>query len=681
MIRSIAKIKNLSILKVTEEIDFKSINSIDFDDIEIGAGGFGKIYRVLSINGNQSNRYVIKIFTDKNNADHGYDTIEKLHLKLKQRELKSLIPAYIEHPEILGVPFVALKGYDEIEEIAVTAFIMLNLNELGFEDYGSESSDNRSYRGIQLQDKIHIAHQLAIAIDFLHSVKFIHSDIKEAAIWYHPEKKQLALIDFDSGYHFDTQEKPSTLGAIGHWISGGLRNIIGANDGGNDRTVKERLSEEHWILSNALFELMFDVMPYFFLKDSDDITKKRYLKKNKWPEIDQDSAEFLIENKPQYELLIQTLAALKNAGLGDLLENFSNIFNKGYSNKSKRITPSEWSVFLKGLNESLSNVPEIEYFDSEKKEILEKNEEVIVLFKTSKARYVKIDSTYISPILENSSIVICENKENNIVITAFNEIDNIKQNLYINARPRFPQILEFDVDKNIRDTLKPLVLSWKTNDIKLVKITNITGDFEANGTLSIEPRGKTIYNLSAYGFFDEILDQEITVDVIRPRIMRFDWEINLNEGIKNIDLFWETENSSEVEIIPKVGIKESKGLTHIAIEGETLFTIKARGLFTTAEEEVKAYPFPAPVIKQLFVETPKMQINTKIESVDLKSFKKLNVNLNSINAGIPSIQMLELPKFETENSLIKTFDDPDNSTKDFAIHTIFKRIKNVIQQS
>ena len=94
MVRTITKIRDLSILDQGDVNSIKAISSIDFDESEMGAGGFGKIHSVKSINGIQSNTYVIKIFSDKENESHGYDTIEKLHIKLKKNELKNGIPAY-----------------------------------------------------------------------------------------------------------------------------------------------------------------------------------------------------------------------------------------------------------------------------------------------------------------------------------------------------------------------------------------------------------------------------------------------------------------------------------------------------------------------------------------------------------------------------------------------------------
>lgn len=681
MIRSITKISKLSILDVSNDISFNKITLIDFDDNPIGSGGFGKIYNLLSINKEQTDQYVIKIFSDRENEAHGFDTIEKLHNKLKKNQLLTSINPYVEYPELLGLPFVALKGFDEIEEVEITAFIMLNLNKFGFIDYGAENNDNREYRNLPIQDKIFIGHQLAIVIDFMHSIKFIHSDLKEAAIWYNPKKKQLAIIDFDSGYHFDSQKKPSTIGAIGHWISGGLRNIIGSNDGKNDRTIKERLSEEYWILSNALFELFFDVMPYFFLKDSDDITKKNYLNKHKWPQIENNSPFFLKENQAQYNLLITTIETLKNGGLNELFDNFYMVFNKGYNNNSKRITPREWASFLDDLNFRLGNSPKIVDFRGNKTKISEKNEEVVMSYKVVNSRYITIDGLHYSPIIQSETTIICSEKENHILLKAYNTSGETELELFVGAVTRTPKINMFKSSKYIRDTKELVELRWNTEDIKKISITNVEKELVTNGSTFVDPRSKTTYILKAVGFFDETLEKELVIDIILPRIKRFDWEINLNEGIRNVDVFWETEETQEVRIEPKIGIQEPSGLMHIPLRGETILKLTATGIFESISQEIVAYPFPAPIIKQLFVETPKMEISTRIESIDLKSFKGLEIPIQNLNSGISFFDTLELPKFETNNSLVDSFNDIEKPSKDFAIHTIFKRIKNIINQS
>ncbi|TYB74049.1 protein kinase family protein [Bizionia myxarmorum] len=680
MVRSITKITEISILGQGTTENITSLKTLSFDDKEIGSGGFGEIFTVLSIDGIQNSKYVVKIFSAKDSELHGYDTINKLHIKLKKIESASGIPAYIENPELFGLPFIALKGYDEIEEINVTAFIMYDLNKLGFIDYGSENADNSAYRSLPIQDKIFIGYQFAISIQFLHNLKFIHSDLKEAAIWYHPLKKQLAIIDFDSGYHFDTQEKPTTLGALSHWISGGLRNIISSNDGNKNRSVKDRLNEEYWILASALFELIFDVMPYFFLKDSDDITKRKYLKKNNWPEIDEDSPQFQTENKTQHDSLLQVISNFRIAGLDELINNFNKIFNEGYSNENKRLSPQEWAIFLKDINASLGNMPIIESFEANKDSILQRDESVTVFFETNFARYISVDDSYYSPILNQSVDVLCKSKNNRIILKAINPIGKATAEIIINAEDRPPQIIEFKANKLIRDTKEPLILKWKTENVKKVLISNVEGEFNGNSQIEIYPESKTEYKLTAFGYFDEHLEQFLIADVILPRIKRFDWEINLNHGIHNVDLIWDTENTIEVKIDPKLGVSNVTGLVHIPIMEETNFTLTAIGLFSNVTESIQAHPFPAPIIKQIFVETPKMNLQTNIQSVDLKSFKQLTIPIDNLNSGLIFLDRLELPKFETKNSLIDSSEIYNAPNQNFVINSIYNKIRNLINR-
>ena len=66
--------------------------------------------------------------------------------------------------------------------------------------------------------------------------------------------------------------------------------------------------------------------------------------------------------------------------------------------------------------------------------------------------------------------------------------------------------------------------------------------------------------------------------LLPPIIKAFTWEINLNEGIDNIDLLWETAEARSVEIIPNVTEKSPSGLAHVPINKETVFKLIARGL-------------------------------------------------------------------------------------------------------
>ena len=159
--------------------------------------------------------------------------------------------------------------------------------------------------------------------------------------------------------------------------------------------------------------------------------------------------------------------------------------------------------------------------------------------------------------------------------------------------------------------------------------------------LEVDPKQKTIYILKAIGHFDQEIEKQIQVDVIQPKILDFKYEINLNEGIDNIDLSWKTENAIEVEITPKVGRVVTSGTSHVKIRKETAFTLTAVGHFGSVEKTIDAFPFPAPIIEHLFIQSPRIELQTKIT----KDF----VNYPFEDLKLTNIEYSNIIQFEKEN--------------------------------
>src|SRR5690554_1776232 len=188
------------------------------------------------------------------------------------------------------------------------------------------------------------------------------------------------------------------------------------------------------------------------------------------------------------------------------------------------------------------------------------------------------------------------------------------------------------------------------------------------------------------GFFDEKISKELTIDVIAPIIKTFTWEVNLNEGIDNIDLLWETAEAQSVEITPNVKESSANGLAHVPINKETTFKLIAKGLFSNVEKEITAHPFPVPIVKQIFAEAPNIEITTNIDfshsqlPKELLSFNNIqfsnNVYLNNLEINSSELKSsLEFPNFENKNALIDKF-----RKEKFTISDIYSDILEKIQK-
>ncbi|PQB07537.1 hypothetical protein BST83_10495 [Polaribacter filamentus] len=678
MIKTLSNITNISVIDQNVKDDILSFTKIEFDDNELGSGGFGSVHSVQSIDAKPKNDFVLKIFTEEEHKEHAFETIERLHQKIKKHQQKTKTPIYHDFPELLGLPFIAFKGYNDTTEKHCVAFLMYNLEKLDYEDYGSDASQLEDYKKLNLNDKLYLAYQLSKTIDFLHQINFIHADLSENSLWFNSKRKQLAIIDFDSGYHFDSQDKPTTIGKIGHWIGSKYRNIIGQKKDSSNLTTLDRLYEEYWVLANANFEIIFGVMPFFFLSDTDDNTKKTYLKKHVWPNIEYSSELFNKANTNQHQGILDILKQLEEAGFSELIEAFKIVFNSGYTAENKRLTSKEWRDLLFVFNESLENKPLIKWFKSSENSIKQKNEKVSFSFDAEKYNRIYVDNVLVP--FNKNKITLSFQDHKQVTLKVVNDFEIVEDFIEIKADKIAPIISKFKATKLLRDSLDPVELSWSVENAKTITISNTDKLSFKDDSVKVKPKVETSYVLTAIGFFDEEITSEITIDVIKPIIESFTWEINLDIAINNIDLNWQTNYTESVEILPNVKEKNPIGTAHVIINKETIFKLIAKGLFSNIEKEITAEPFPVPVVKQIFAEAPKIEITTNINLKEV-NFPKELLTVNNIqfsnevhfnNFEIDSTELkntLEFPLFEYENVLEKKI-----YRKKITVTDIYKRV-------
>ncbi len=84
------------------------------------------------------------------------------------------------------------------------------------------------------------------------------------------------------------------------------------------------------------------------------------------------------------------------------------------------------------------------------------------------------------------------------VLTATNDTGSVQANVIVSVRKPV-RILEFKSSKTtVANPGDPAVLTWKTENADRVVLVNV-GDFEANGSATVNPVGTTLYTLIAYG--------------------------------------------------------------------------------------------------------------------------------------------------------------------------------------
>lgn len=683
MIKSLSNITDISVIDQNGANDILTFSKIEFDGNALGSGGFGSVHTVQSVDGISKSEFVLKIFTDEEHKQHAYDVIKLLHEKIKKRQSISKTPVYHDIPELLGLPFIVFKGYDNISEKHCVAFLMYNLEKLSYEDYGSDKSELTEYKSLSIPDKLYLAYQLTKTIEFLHQIEFIHADLSENSLWFNSKRVQLSIIDYDSGYHFDLQGKPTTVGKVGHWIGSTFRNIIGQKKDSSDLSTLDRLYEEYWVLANATFEVIFGVMPFFFLSDTDDNTKQEYLRQFEWPNIDHSSSLFNKANQEQHQAIISIIEQFDNAGASELIDAFKTVFNKGYKNETKRLTSKEWKKLLLKINMNLKNSPVINFFKANKNSISRRGEKVKVSFSNLRYNAIYVNNKLVPFESEEYTLSLKDSSE--LTLKIVNDFETVTEEIYIAAIKKTPEFKFLRASKLVRDSLDPITLNWEVKNAKKVSIKLIEKKFKSKDSISVEPLSKETYEIKAIGYFDQITSKSITIDVVYPEIKSFISEINLNEGIDNIDLSWNTINTEKVEITPTIGVVDSEGLIHVSIQEITVFKIIAKGLFSEVTKEIIAKPFPVPIIKSVFVEIPTIKIENTFDSsqlavpADLLKSSEFNMDIDLNNPLIiPKISEKlrdnSLPKFQLNNEYLERYSTQENSLRE-----VFDNVKKTIR--
>jgi hypothetical protein len=329
--------------------------------------------------------------------------------------------------------------------------------------------------------------------------------------------------------------------------------------------------------------------------------------------------------------------------------------------------------------EELNNRPFISYFNSNKSRILKKNEAVDFTWEAKKYDAIYLNDILIPVHKTNFQLPIENSKE--IKLRVINSFGSTEETIKIEAQKVQPEILEFKTSTLERKTKDPVILSWKVKKAAYVKISSIEKKLESEGSLEVHPEVRTTYSLSAFGEFDECVEEYIIVDIAKPKISYFDWEVNINEGIDNIDLSWKTKDAIRVRIYPIVGDVNESGKRHVKVKEKTEFTLIAENEFTKTEKIVMVHPFPVPIIKHIFADTPSFELNVNLQFDNLKVPSEF-IALDKIELSKPSELMadynqlplvngrLDLPEYEFSNALLDRY-----SRKKISLMDIYEKIK------
>jgi hypothetical protein len=502
--------KDLSIAPFGPNAPRLALAEVDYEDDALGSGGFGSVHRITAINGASIPGLLLKIIHQQQNADHAYVAIRLLHKKLRDRYGEDLT---VEHPELLGLPFLVFRAVDDQGD-TVVAMVMRDLIELSFADVGSDDWDSAEYfREVPFDNKLHLAYQFAHAFEILEAVGFIHADLKESSLFLNTRQPQLALIDFDSGFHPAEQPAAATIGALSPWAGNRMRDWIKSGAGPGQLTVQEREEEERWSLAAGIFEMLTGVPPYFFLLDGDEASIAAYLKDHDWPEVTPGHPLVNAGNLPFLEVVQGLLKALETAGGEDLVAAFKRAFKRGYFKPTARPTAAVWSGLLKGLVQDNVGKPYVLSFGANIQLLQRQDENVVLSWSVHHHRVLYLNG--MPQAAGATEVTVVPGGQQRYELVAVNDQGTSSVTLLVEADRREPIIQWFRLKKWVDAEKNLAELEWHVDHAIKVELKPGPGEVSSQGSAIVSLDQSTSCQIKATGGFGRVVTMQMII--ARPK--------------------------------------------------------------------------------------------------------------------------------------------------------------------
>jgi|GEM_PF-2513108 len=653
MIRTLTSISELSIIDQRTSENITIFQKIVFDDTNQKRGGFATVYPISSIDDSPTgDKYLLKIIwpNDKPDADYRpHESIQLLHNKIKRDQLKTGLPIYVSQPGLMGLPFAVFYGYDAILEQHCTGMLMYNLGQLGYKDVWEgrggiiEVSDE-----VNMLNKLHLGHQLFRTVEWLHGHNFIHSDLDVSAVFIDEEAGRLALIDFDGGFHYDEQEKPGTVGKLSYTLDYLFGRLLNALSIKQDIRTIDRLQGEHFKVAAMFFEIIFATTQYFFLQSGEE-NKTKYAQNYSWPEVNFSDAIANIDNASAHGQLVGMLEQFSQGPGEEFVAAWKRVFSKGFIKGYERYSAGQWRKMVEDILPAVQFQPVVLNFSSNKYQVHKQNETITLTWIVKQA-----DAVFINDQLQNDTegtLEVTPGGDHTYTLRAVSYFGKAVEEFSIAAVPVEPSFRSLATSTDLRENLDPIRLRWQADNCDFVTVAGVSGNLPVVHTLEVSPTDRVAYRVTAHGFFGQKVTKEITVDVIIPRIDHFSYEVNLEHGIRNVDLLFKVANAERVEILPQLGVVDAdSGVAHVPISYPTEFILTASGLFGSVSQIITAHPFPVPAVVELRMEQPILQLSTAISPAELNvpDFEYATLGIADI---MPSFHPVELDTDRLRDSL------------------------------
>jgi serine/threonine protein kinase len=651
---------------------YSSIISIEIDDAPFGGGNFGDVYNCISINGNAiSTPQVIKIYKESfpGSAADNAKTITRLQNKLTNlsNDLKAIGKTlFAEYPAFKGIPQFSFEGI--LNGKKINGFSSDNLTISGFEEFekiiATEQLRNKFY-DIPVERKIYFAFQLASAFKKLDEFNYIHADLKEGAIFLNLKTHELAIIDYDSGVITEnTNDKPSTWGAIGDWVAPEIYEQIGKiNNGGK---INVDVFTDRWSVAIGINYLISGIHPTFFLKNQGTHYYPLYFNNNnKWPNAEITAPYMKQGSGSLYNQYIEFLN--KNIP-HQIKEKMANTINFGYKNPAARTSYNEWQTVL----QSIQKPPLLNFLSISKNEILS-GENVVFAWSADNTISVEIETIGTFSSIDKKSFKPTKNATYKIIFKGYyGQLIEYREIKVIPA-PKFKEFLSEHIKLKKGDTT---FLIWNIENITEAKLIGAENDsfvISKTGKQTIKPEQTTVYKIEVTALDGKtIIEKYLTVEVFEEgQISFFKADRQFIFPTIPTTLSWEVNNALKVEI-EGLGNFQLSGQTTVQPTVDTTYKLMVTDNFGSITRDLQIKMLPLPVIEKLLIPSPNI-ISQSTINIALP-------NYTSNTKVLPKVVALNKNNFKLildSNIFIKS---PNITNIEYKIEEVsfFERLKKVI---
>jgi len=636
------KISNVNSLSTEIYKEYSSINSIEIESDPFNSGGFGEVYKCLSINGKKTPiDQVIKILFDVNGSSQkGYSTIQDLQKKIISQVsiLRHQGKDFeAEYPAMLGCPQFSFAGV--LNGIQVVGYSANNLNSLGFQEFDKILRDVnllKDYQRLPLISKLAVAYQIANGFDLLRKFQYIHADFKSEALFVNLKKLQCAIIDFDSGAVMQSQnDKPTTWGARQDWLAPeivnqiaiGEQNRIKAND---PISVQVDLWSDAWSVAICIHYLIFTCHPFKFFTEISSRSLTEFVNsKVKFPEIPNGFKYFNPNATNSYK---NYYSYYKNNIPKIVQEKFKSSFSSGCLNPQRRVTYSQWKLALRDTQKP----PKIIFFKADRIKVSDKNP-VNFSWKIENATSIFLNSIKVTG---KNFHPLQINQDSEISLIVISPFGKVTKKIRIETSKEKPLIKKFlsNVSNNYVQTNKDIILSWEVSNYEILEILGVADVSKTNNFRINAPIHNTTFTLKATTYFGQISQSNLVLTVNKnpPQIAYFSTSQNTVFDLKNLAILnWNVLGAENISIDNGVGDVTNKKKAEVLPRTDKIYTITATSYFgITSRKQLKILVSKAPPTIKNF-ESNK-QLVTIVEDVILQ-WEVENAEKIFLNQGIGDV--------------------------------------------